>query len=151
VRSRLRFHGFAILSPFRSLGGRGNWEFEMFNPAPGPYSVTGQSEGGKYIKVGDVNGRTIARVPFSPSENNATDNDTAHVLAASHQMLVALHRLADAAFARDVTMGDPITLLNVKAELAAATVAARAAIAKAEGRETEQNARLSYGPGGELY
>lgn len=103
----------------------------MFNPAPGPYSVTGQSDGGRYIKIGDVNGRTIGRVPFSPSEDNATDASTADLFAASHELFTALDRLATAAFSRDVTMGDPITLLNVKAELAAATVQARAALVKA--------------------
>lgn len=45
-------------------------------------------------------------------------------------LLAALDRLSFAAACRDNTSGDPIRLIEVKAELAAASEAARAAIAK---------------------
>jgi hypothetical protein len=58
----------------------------------------------------------------------------AQVLVASLELLEALKRLESAAFSRDVTMGDPCRLFEVKAELDAAAKHARVVIAKVEGR-----------------
>lgn len=64
----------------------------------------------------------------------ATAKATAQLWATASRMLCALKRLELAASNRENTMGDPIRLLDVKAELAAASEVARAVIAKAEGR-----------------
>lgn len=52
----------------------------------------------------------------------------------ARDMLAVLKLLEAAASNRDSTMGDPIRLLDVKAELQAAAEAARTVIAAAEGR-----------------
>jgi hypothetical protein len=54
------------------------------------------------------------------------------LIAAAPKMLKALERLTNAAFSRDVTMGDVCSLLAAKVELAAAVQEGRAAIAKAK-------------------
>ena len=64
--------------------------------------------------------------------NLATLIALARVGAHIADMLPALKRLETAASNRDNTMGDPIRLLDVKAELQAASELARAVIAKAE-------------------
>lgn len=52
------------------------------------------------------------------------------------ELLSALERLSSAAFSRDITMGDPINLINVKAELSEANKQARAVIAKVKGPQS---------------
>lgn len=54
-------------------------------------------------------------------------------LAAFPDMLAALIRLSDAAFARDTVMGDPCALLAAQAELRDANKLAMSAIAQARG------------------
>lgn len=51
-------------------------------------------------------------------------------------LIAALRRLSAAALARDATMGDPITLLNARAELHNANLQAMDAIGQAIGRTT---------------
>ena len=58
------------------------------------------------------------------------------VMAASEPLLEALDRLVRAAANRENTMGDPLRLLDVQAELRAATEQARAALALTKGDET---------------
>jgi hypothetical protein len=71
---------------------------------PGPWKVTGQSDGGRYITVAHeyhagfdslLRRRTVARIPFS-RENDAhpTDNSDARLIAAAPDLLAALKRLA---------------------------------------------------------
>lgn len=67
-----------------------------FNPSPGPFRVTGQSFGGRYITVGDASGKAIARVLFSKDNDEASllhDASNANLLAASSSMLIALRDL----------------------------------------------------------
>lgn len=54
----------------------------------------------------------------------------------TNELLAALERMALAAECRDNTAGDPIRLIEVKAELAAAARHARAAIARATGAQS---------------
>ena len=72
----------------------------------------------------------IDPVTQEPSEANA------RLIAASPELLDALTRLANAAFARDTTMGDQCSLFAAQAELRDATKVAREAIAKATGVTT---------------
>ena len=53
-----------------------------------------------------------------------------------NELLAALERIALAAECRDNTAGDPIRLIAVKAELAAAARHARAAITRATGAQS---------------
>lgn len=59
-----------------------------------PWKVTGQSWGGRYIKVTDANGRTVARVPFSSDadgiDGTATDASDAALIAAAPDLLAVL-------------------------------------------------------------
>lgn len=60
--------------------------------SPAPFSVTGQSDGGKYIKVADAKGRLVAKVPFSPKNaafRDITDADDAKLFAAAPRLLAA--------------------------------------------------------------
>ena len=54
----------------------------------------------------------------------------------TNELLAALERLVLAAECRDNTAGDPIRLIAVKAELAAAARHARAAITRATGAQS---------------
>jgi hypothetical protein len=58
--------------------------------APGPWRVTGQSEGGRYITVKAHNGRTVARVPWNTDKeaeaNQATDDSDAKLIAKAPEM-----------------------------------------------------------------
>lgn len=65
---------------------------------------------------------------------NKGSRDRADLLVTAPKTLAALKRLENAAFSRDVTMGDPSRLIEVKAELDAAAKHAREIIAEAEGR-----------------
>jgi hypothetical protein len=63
----------------------------------------------------------------------ATMEANARMFCAATELLAALKRLSFAASCRDNTSGDPIRVMEVRAELAEATLQAAAAIAKAEG------------------
>lgn len=60
----------------------------------GPWTVTGQSEAGRYITVKAANGRVVARVPWTTDkqleQGPATDNDDAVLISMSPEMLEAL-------------------------------------------------------------
>jgi hypothetical protein len=56
-----------------------------------------------------------------------------HACNLHEEMREALERLKDAAFRRDTTQGDPINLLNARAELREAVEVASGVIAKAKG------------------
>ena len=60
----------------------------------GPWKVTGQSEGGRYITVEASNGRVVARVPWNTEKQleagPATDNDDAVLVSMSPEILEAL-------------------------------------------------------------
>ena len=66
---------------------------------PGPWTVTGQSEGGRYITVKAANRRTVARVPFSVVTDETpleeiTDAADANLIAAAPDMLAELEAVA---------------------------------------------------------
>lgn len=92
-----------------------------------PWHVAGESTGGRYIIVKSASGRTVARVPFSPASavhtNSCTDHHDAMLIAAAPDLLAALQSL--------VNQYGGTT--SVASDSPRAT-AARAAIAKAEGR-----------------
>lgn len=67
-----------------------------------------------------------------PSGDEEAD---ARLIAAAPDMLKSLQDLADAAFSRDTTMGDPCALLAAQANLRDAMKRARSVIAKATGSE----------------
>lgn len=66
---------------------------------------------------------------FGPAELK----DAAHRIECYPILLEALERLSLAALSRDITMGDPCRLIEVRAELAAANKQACAAITMANG------------------
>ena len=103
---------------------------------PGPWIKQGsgihaQTDNGAMpiaqMKSHRADGTTAERNLPSVREMHAN----AALIAAAPELLAALSRLTDAAASRENTMGDPIRLLNVQAELRDATTNARAAIAKA--------------------
>ena len=65
----------------------------------GPWIITGESEGGRYITVKGATGRTVARVPWSsPKEGEdmvATDDGDAKLIAAAPELLRAANALLD--------------------------------------------------------
>jgi len=66
-------------------------------------------------------------------EANMRQLANAHLFAAAPELRKALERLSFAAECRDNTMGDPVRLIAVKAELADAAKQARAALTLADG------------------
>lgn len=66
--------------------------------SPAPFRIAGQSEAGRYITVKAANGRTVARVPFSPQAEGekglAADHFDAHLFAAAPDMLTALRAVS---------------------------------------------------------
>lgn len=61
--------------------------------SPGPWRIHGQSESGRYITVKAANGRTVARVPFTPENTpleQCTDASDALLIAAAPELLAAL-------------------------------------------------------------
>lgn len=96
---------------------------------PGPWQVTGQAESARYIVVRAVMsngkpGRIVARVPFNKEGDVVyTDASDANLIAAAPDLLAALRDLVSAE-------GLPEGYAN----RAMLIDAARAALAKAEGR-----------------
>jgi transposase len=87
--------------------------------------------GKEYVAIfTNITERTV--VEMLPNARQLADM---HLRAAGPDMLAALERLSAAAFSRDITMGDPISLINVKAELAEANRQAKEAINKAGGAQ----------------
>lgn len=72
----------------------------------GDWTVTGQSEGGRYITVKSSNGRTVARVPFNTERECAggplTDAGDAALIAAAPNLLKELCLLIEAADERGI-------------------------------------------------
>lgn len=65
---------------------------------PGPWAVTGQSDAGRYITVKAVNGRTVARIPFSRENaplSEITDASDADLIAAAPALYAALINMLD--------------------------------------------------------
>lgn len=81
--------------------------------------------------VRDLDGHLIAD-PHMDDRDPEEREANGHLIAAAPDLLAACDRLARAAANRDNTMGDPLRLIEVQAELREATTAARTAIAKAE-------------------
>ncbi len=96
----------------------------------GPWAVTGQSQGGRYITVQAATGRTVARVPFNSKTDveagAITDAADAALIAAAPHMLVALRQ---AAVALAAIRGE-----QFRAPQMSALDAVREAIAEAEPR-----------------
>ncbi len=74
--------------------------FGRVTHTPGPWHVTGQSEGGRYITVKAEQGRTVARVPFNTEREveagQITDSADADLIAAAPDLLAALRRVMEA-------------------------------------------------------
>lgn len=109
----------------------------MSKHTPGPWEFIGDGLFGD-ITV-DSQGKKVCRQqihPFHCEDRQQGLHGQRHeadkrLIAAAPELLAALQRLADAGFSRDVTMGDPCSLIACKAELYDAVKHARAAIAKA--------------------
>lgn len=100
----------------------------MSKHTPGQWTVTGQSEAGRYISVTaphpQKNGRkTICRVPFSADPGPYTDDADARLIAAAPDMYEAL------SVARDY-----LERCSIQDQAAPMARIISAAIAKAEGR-----------------
>lgn len=78
----------------------------------------------------------VCFMTHSGSDDNSEAESNATLISAAPDLLAAITRLANAAFARDTTMGDQCGLFAAQAELRDATLVARAAIAKATGGAT---------------
>ena len=103
----------------------------MSNHTAGPWSVTSQSEAGRYISVTaphpEKNGRkTICRVPFSSDPGPYSDDADARLIAAAPELLAALKDL--------VSEADQMAKTSSLLSRGPVHDRARAAIAKAEGR-----------------
>lgn len=72
------------------------------------------------------------RMTYGPGEETTAN---ARLIVAAPDLLESLQELANAAFARDTTMGDPCALLAAQANLRDAAKRAQYAIAKAIGSE----------------
>jgi len=94
----------------------------MFTPGPWKYEATT-----KTLRSDPAN----YWLASMDSWDGAVDNEAnAKLMASAPDLLTALDRLARAAEHRENTMGDPMRLIEVQAELREATKQARATIAK---------------------
>lgn len=70
---------------------------------PGPWKKTGQSEGGRYIKIQAANGRIVARVPFNTEreveQNIFTDDHDADLITTAPELRAMLEAMTDFAAA----------------------------------------------------
>ncbi len=105
--------------------------------APGPWDIDPETDA---CVVLDVGGGIVADCAAPPRLGQLMPGDlaafirqqraNARVIAVLPEMLVALHRLAQAAANREATQGDPCRLIECQAELREATTAARAVLSK---------------------
>jgi hypothetical protein len=104
----------------------------MGTHTPGPWFYT--QEGKDAFGIVERDGASILHMQALQNSTGASHLEAnARLIAAAPDLLDALDRLIFAAQSRDITMGCPINLMTVKAELAAAAKHARAVIAKAKG------------------
>lgn len=109
----------------------------MRKHTPGPWSI--EQFGHPYRVAEDVTITSYTEIHRNPlrigrAYNISGRDETmanARLMASAPKMLAALERLSFAAFSRENVMGDPISLLNAKAELAAAAKAADEVVAEA--------------------
>mgnify|MGYP001339436445 CR=1 FL=1 len=110
----------------------------MGEPTPGPwtYQRALQQVDGAYDFAISAPGAPVLAEAFGRDAHGGflPAEDNARVIASAFAMRAALQRLETAAERRDTHMGDPIRLLDAKAELAAAAKHAREVLASAEGR-----------------
>jgi len=111
----------------------------MLKHSEAPWTVSGQSEGGRYIKVSDATGRTVARVPFTPEKEagagHANDYLNAQLISTAPDLLKALERMNKMhnMMMEKINHGASFYDADTLREMNKAPIEARAEISKARG------------------